>query len=437
VSRPHNIIDGARRSVSRPRAGGFFGRFRFGRFRFGTLLALVCAGAAPRIAEAQEDAPRRMHLLTLGPGDHPFFKFGHNALWLEGPGGGPVFNWGTFAFDTPALIPKFIQGRFKYWLSVAPIEQTVPHYVETNRTVVTQALALTAGELADLERTVAINARPENREYLYDYFIDNCSTRVRDALDGALGGKLKPILMARPGRMTYRQHALRLTADVLWEYVALDFVLSGRTDRPITEWDEGFIPQVLRESVRTVKIDRGQGPVALVDSERSLFEAQRPPELTKPPVRWPYFALAGVLGGVWLVGLGRLSAHARAARVALGMTLAVVGLVCGFLGAFMLYVWGFTNHRFSYANENILLVPPWLLAWLALGVAVALGKPRMTRLALRLAVLTVAVAMASVILKVLPWFSQDNWSFVVFFMPLWVGAALGLRAVAKTMPAAR
>jgi hypothetical protein len=60
-----------------------------------------------------------IHVLTFGPGDHPFFKFGHNAILIHQPqDAGAVFNFGTFAFDTPGLIRKFLRGRLHYWLSI-------------------------------------------------------------------------------------------------------------------------------------------------------------------------------------------------------------------------------------------------------------------------------------------------------------------------------
>ena len=36
----------------------------------------------------------------------------------------------------------------------------------------------------------SVDARPENLQYRYDYFIDNCSPRPRDMLDRILGGSV-------------------------------------------------------------------------------------------------------------------------------------------------------------------------------------------------------------------------------------------------------
>src|SRR5262245_21822070 len=151
------------------------------------LLACALRPQPSSVAAAESELPPpRVFLLTLGPGEHPFFKFGHNAIWIDPIGGAStVYNFGTFDFGTPALIPKFVMGRFQYWLSTAGLEQTLWHYQADNRSIDSQEMNLTPEQRRDLKRSLEVNALPENRSYLYDYFWDNCSTRVRDALDRA------------------------------------------------------------------------------------------------------------------------------------------------------------------------------------------------------------------------------------------------------------
>lgn len=392
------------------------------------LVALVVAvGGRPSVAHAKPPAPRAW-VLTLGPGDHPFFKFGHNAIWIEPPGGGgQVYNFGTFAFDSPALIPKFIMGRFYYWLSVASLEETLWVYREANRTIEAQELDLTPAEAHELARRLDENARPANREYLYDYFVDNCSTRVRDAIDGALGGALARALDV-PGTQSYRAHALRLTADVPWEYTALDFALSGRTDFAPTRWQESFVPQVFQQALREVKLARPEGEVPLVKREVVLHPAPgRLPPLERPPARTRWFLLSGLFVAAFVYGAARLAHRHRAARVALGGTLALLGGVVGFAGAFLLFVWLATNHTSSQANENLLLAPPWLLALAVWGLGVARGRPRALHRTYGLVRLTLLVSLAGVVLKLLPGFRQETLHFQVFFLPVWLAATVGLK----------
>jgi hypothetical protein len=395
------------------------------------LLAAACAlalGATPAHAEPGEDLT--ISMLTFGPGDHPFFKFGHNALWVQPRDGqGLVFNFGTFAFDQPNLIPKFLKGRLMYWLSVTPIERALYSYQATNRTIEVQELDLTPAERVGLFRRLVENARPENREYLYDYFWDNCSTRVRDAIDVTLGGQLKAAAQG-PASMSLRANALRLTADLMWEYVGLDFGLGSLTDRPMNRWQEAFLPEKLRDLLRTVRVEREGGARPLVRSERVIFAAHRPPELAQPP-RWTnWFALIGVLAGGGLALLGRAARRQPVARVALGGLSSLLGLVLGLLGLILVALWLFTNHKAAHANANILLCAPWALGLAPLGIGVALGWPRARRLAYWLAASAAVLALVGVAAKVLPGVTQDNTAFVVLLVPVWLGLGWGLRQVA-------
>ena len=89
--------------------------------------------------------------------------------------------------------------------------------------------------------------QPENREYLYDYYDNNCSTRVRDVLDDAFGGALKNATVPLPAKQSLRTHTRRMSQADWWLYLGLETVLGWPVDRPVSRWDEMFLPQVLSE----------------------------------------------------------------------------------------------------------------------------------------------------------------------------------------------
>ena len=88
----------------------------------------------------------RVSVLTFSPGDHPFYKFGHNAIVIydDTKRGrrdyAKVYNYGTFSFGDPALIPKFFLGRFMYWLSAQTLQGTILGYKRENRAITEQVL---------------------------------------------------------------------------------------------------------------------------------------------------------------------------------------------------------------------------------------------------------------------------------------------------------
>jgi hypothetical protein len=386
---------------------------------------LLAAAARPADAEPGDDLT--VYALTFGPGDHPFFKFGHNAILVQPRvGEGLVFNFGTFAFDSPALIPKFLRGRLMYWLSVSTANDTLASYQESNRTITAQELDLLPAQRLALYRRLMDNARPDKREYLYDYFWDNCSTRVRDAIDAVVDGRVRAAAQ-RPASMSLRAHALRMVADLPWEYVALHFGLGSTTDAPITVWQEAFLPDKLHDLLATVRVPREGGERPLVRGERVVFRARRPPTLARPPTTAPGFALVGVTVGGLLALAGARARSSRAARIALGAVASLLGLVLGLLGLVLVLLWTATNHRAAHANANIWQCAPFVLALVVHGVGVARGRSRAIRRGFVVAAAAAVAAAVGVLVKVLPGSTQDNLAFIVLLLPVWVGLALGLR----------
>jgi Domain of unknown function (DUF4105) len=406
--------------------------------RFSQILPLVTAlglGAVargaelpatpPAVAPAAVD-PLSVYVVTFGPGQHPFFKFGHDALLVRDRAAGTdrVYNFGTFSFG-PGLIGEFLKGRLTYWLSVSPLPVTIGSYERENRTIALQELALTPAAKRDLQARLEDNARPAKREYKYDYFLDNCSTRVRDAVDRATDGALRASARA-PGRLTLRDQALRLTADYVPLYLALDLVLAGVTDRPIDRWAEMYIPEELARGLRAVTVPGPTGPRPLVAAEQVVYTATRPPPLDRPPARFVSMLLVGLGIALLFISLGWASPHRPVVRAVFGLLVAVWSLVIGFVGCFLLYVWMFTDHVVAHRNENIFQCAPWALVLGGLGFAVAFGSRRATIAALRLAVVGMLFALAGWGLKADPVFHQHNAAVIALLLPPWMGMSIGL-----------
>ncbi len=392
-------------------------------------LAAFFAASSPEPALAQgsgEDL--RVSMITFGAGLHPFYKFGHNAILVENAEGrNIIYNFGMFNFGSPALLPKFLLGRYMYWLARTERDATIAHYVEENRTVELQELNLTPAQRWALYQRLEHNALPQNRYYLYDYFYDNCSTRVRDAIDASTGGRLRAATRT-PTASTYRSHALALTADAPWLYLALYYALGQVADRPMTLWEEGFVPMELRDQLRQVILPPGAdgAGLPLVKSERVVYRSTRADLPATPPQRLGYFLLAGVLAGGLAVVLGWLARSQRWARLGLGGVSAVLGLVLGLLGTVLVFLWAVTDHRATHANANILQTAPWALLLAGYGVQVARGRAAGARRAYFLAAAAAAASLLGLIGKAVGLFSQDNGPLIAFFLPLWLGLAAGL-----------
>lgn len=380
----------------------------------------------------------RVSVLTFSPGDHPFYKFGHNAIVIydDTKRGrrdyAKVYNYGTFSFGDPALIPKFFLGRFMYWLSAQTLQGTILGYKRENRAITEQVLDLDAETKLELQRALEENLQGDNKYYKYDYYRDNCSTRVRDMIDRVTKGRVKAA-GAGPARLTYREHTLRLTESLPAEYVILNLVMGDLIDKPVTEWDEDFIPMEFQKTLRKVTVVGADGTERpIVKEEKVILPSQQVPPPDNPPIWWPYALATGLVMGGALAGLGRAAAKGRGARIAIGALLSLFGLVFGFFGWFFLAAWAFTDHAVGYGNENVMLCVPWAIVLTGTGINVARGKAKSITRALLLVKAAAVSAVVALVVKALPWFDQDNGFFLVFFIPFWAGAFVGLRLLARS-----
>ncbi|MFO0552938.1 MAG: DUF4105 domain-containing protein [Polyangiaceae bacterium] len=382
-------------------------------------------------------APRelRAYVVTFSPGDHPFYKFGHNAIWIHDEGKplsrrDIVYNYGTFSFEDPSLIPKFFLGRFMYWLSAAGWTGTKRAYKAEGRGIDVQELDLSPAKKLELQTLLDENLKDENKYYKYDYYRDNCSTRVRDMIDRVTGGRVKAAAGGK-GRLTYRQHTSRLTHDFVSENVLLNLVMGDLIDKPTTEWDESFVPMEFQKLLRKVTVvgeDGVEHPI--VKQEWTEVAAVKPPPPENPPTLWPYFLVFGLLFGGGFAALGRFGVTKKPMRVAYGIAMAVLALPIGFFGLFFLAAWAFTDHAVGYHNENTLLCVPWGWGLVGMGINIARGRVRSAVRAEKLIKFAAGSAILATVAKVLPWFDQGNAMFLLFFVPFWAGAYVGARALA-------
>ncbi len=374
----------------------------------------------------------RISIMTMGVGAEVYERFGHNAFVVEDRrlGTSTSYNYGMFSFRQENFLLRFIQGRMLYWMQASPAEDELPRYRARRRSVWLQELNLTPAQRVALRDFLEWNALPENRFYRYDYYLDNCSTRVRDALDQVLGGGLRAAMQG-PASGTYRFHTQRLNANNVPLYTGLLLVLGHGVDRPGTRWDEMFLPLKLREYLRDVTVPDSTGtPVPLVKSERTLYESEAFPVPASPPSWGPWFMLTGlVLGVVFFWGYGEAPGGRGARRVARGLAIGWL-LLTGLAGAVLAGLWGFTDHVMAGWNENLLQAP--LISLALAGILLARPPGRSARV---LVLVVGGLSVAGLLLHLLPVFHQVNGQILALCVPASLGLSAGILRT-KRAPAA-
>lgn len=298
------------------------------------VLRLFLVGLVLAPATAAASGPVRAELLIMGPGDEVYARYGHAALRIVGPGRQDrVFNFGITRFDRPNYVADFLGGRVIFWGNVKPFDRVIRRYREDDRTFLRYLLNLTPEQADALRRKVEWAVAPENREYRYDTFRDNCATRLRDYIDEVTGGAVRAALGDVPSGRSYHDDVRVAFANLPALLLALEIVPGVEMDAPRTVWEMAYRPEALGEALRrvTVEIDGRRVPLA---SEPIVAHARAGPD---PLLGWPdrgraflwIWAAGLALLGVLLGGAGR---RWRAAGIVLWV------IPSSLLGALLVFV---------------------------------------------------------------------------------------------------
>lgn len=377
------------------------------------------------------------YLITVDAGDNVWDNFGHTALrMVDGTTGTDLlFNWGLF--DTSGGLIRFgfnfARGEMNYQLGVAPPGWELGGYQRTQRTVWQDRIRLTNAEKRTLYQRLAWNLREENIVYAYDYFHDNCTTRVRDYLDEALGGKLQAQSAALTQR-TYRDEVMTHYESLPVIAFSLDVLMNKRIDRRMTQWERMFLPLQLREQLSRL---------GLLEESEVLMEFA--PREAGPN---PYHVVALMLIPLILMAITvrktsissfssqpglTLRAPALSYRV-LGIIALIIMVSSGVYGLLMTLGWLISSHQDLHANLNLLLFwptdllgVPLALRWLMRGQPVEVGGNR-HRLIVSYLGLHVLAALVYLGIGVFGLTAQSTGALMLYLVPLLLVLALVVTA---------
>ncbi|HEV7388634.1 MAG TPA: DUF4105 domain-containing protein [Gemmatimonadaceae bacterium] len=377
--------------------------------------------APATVASPEPGSNLTVYVLTFGWGEAVWERFGHNAIWINDRtrGNDLTYNWGMFDFNQPHFIWRFVTGDTRYWMEPIEYNSMVQFYKSQNRSILAQELNLTPAQRLKLAQFLQWNALPQNKFYRYDYYRDNCSTRLRDALDHALGGQLQTATVSRKTEGTYRSHTQRLMTGDIPLYTGVTLALGHPADKPLSMWEEMFLPVRMANDLRSVTVaDTGDIRVPLVKSERVIYTAGRSPEPAAPPNYFWLFVAAGIIYAVMLVFLVRRAEGGS--RVALfGATALSMlwSLVAGAAGVALIFAWLFTKHYFMGRNENLLHMDPLSLGMVVL-IPLSIYWLRASSRALKLAAWIAVICLVGLVIQSLPLFHQKNGEIIALALPI-------------------
>jgi hypothetical protein len=362
-----------------------------------------------------------VYLLTFGMGDEVWERFGHNAIWIKDRtrGTDTTYNWGMFDFNQPGFLRRFLTGDTRYWMQGIDLDVMLRYYKQNNRSILAQELNLTPAQRLSLQQYVQLNERPENKFYRYDYYRDNCSTRLRDALDHAVGGQLQTSTVSRQTSGTYRSHTLRLLGSDIPMYTGADLALGHPADKPLSVWQEMFLPVRMASEIRTVTLTDSTGAqIPFVRSEMALFTAGRAPEPSAPPNYFPWFVALGILIAAGMIALVRSAEGGSKIAFFFATAISTLwSLIAGACGVALVIAWLFTRHYFMSRNENLLHLDPLSLGLVVLIPLAVYGRRGVSR-AIKLAGFVAALSLLGFVLQGIPFFDQKNGEIIGLALPI-------------------
>lgn len=395
-------------------------------YRLALLAALTILSGLPPVHASVANAPGanlEIALVTYGPGEVYWERFGHDAIEVRDTASGEAinFNYGLFDFNQKDFFLNFARGRMRYMMGADATEMEAGDYRAQGRSITRQRLAFSAEQAAALRDFLLWNVQPRNASYPYDYYVDNCTTRVRDALDRALGGVLHTQLRARGGGQTYREQTVRLMSAQPALMLALDLGLGPYADQPLNGWRESFLPAELQAALRSVQVpgaDGQQRPLVVNEQVLSPNRLEVPPQHA-PDLRLP-LALAGLAVALLLV---LTSFYWQPGYLIVG---SLYLLTAGLVGVILLALWVLTTHHSAWANANLLFFNP--LAWLLLPSLWRTRRGmRPSRFIDGAITLQLLAILGAALLHLLPGTVQQNQPWLLFALPVWIALSWTMR----------
>ncbi len=362
-------------------------------------------------------------LVTVGPADEIYSWWGHTAFIVEdeNTGWSRLYDYGQFTFEAENFVRNFVFGRLWFSVGRAPSRLVLNFWESEIRDIRIQRLNLSPQKELELSMKLEEDLLPENRTYLYHHYWDNCATRVRDILDDAVGGQFEESFDERSA-YTLRELTRRYTYFHPLMDRVLMFLLGREVDLPIREYDEMFLPLRLEEHVSDFTYLNEKGETVPLVGETSVYSTapRRKPVLLHPPTPIGYLIAAGIfLGGLGFFLLRFRTKRKKSLAAGYAVFSSLISFSFGLLGSVLFFMAFFTDHTIAYSNENLFFINPLLLLVFPFCL-----RPRSKRSigilvqGVVYSLLTAAI-LIQLLLKITPYFFQQNWGFIALLLPVY------------------
>ena len=233
------------------------------------------------------DSAIQIGLLTCEPGQKIYSLYGHTAIHYVNTdlGVDVAVNYGVFNFNKPLFGLRFVFGLTDYEMGVEPFDQFCTIYGYEQRGITEQVINLPPQQKKEVAEALALNYQPQNREYRYNYFFDNCTTRARDMIIGTLQQYVDYQKADNGKGASFREMIHECNEDRPWARFGNDILLGVNADRATTLSEQQFLPHHLMEDFSHAVLKNDNKTTPLVKETKVVVPAFNVPADKEFPLR--------------------------------------------------------------------------------------------------------------------------------------------------------
>jgi len=308
---------------------------------------------------SQSSGDTTAYLLTCGPGTETYSIYGHSALRIVIPEKNidAVFNWGVFDFSTPNFVWKFAKGRLDYMLIAESMNSFLEGYQFEKRSVYCQKINIDSKEAKILTELINENLKPENVKYRYDFFYDDCTTRIRDLLEKSIGEKLKYPQDELGKTPTFREMVAKYQDPYPWYKFGVDLIMGSTSDKKAGFRDRMFLPLDMKSELSETFVLRDGKMIPLLQNPETLLN------FGTPVIKHNFFT-DPLLIFTLCITVVLLMGGLLKSRKMIRLIDIIIFSVYSALSILMIFFNFFTDHQQMRMNLNIIWLNPFIIVCL-------------------------------------------------------------------------
>jgi hypothetical protein len=306
-------------------------------------------------SKSQSSGDTTVYLITCGTGTETYSIYGHSALRIVIPEQktDTVFNWGVFDFDTPNFAWKFAKGRLDYMVQGESLQRFLRIYFYEKRYVISQKINLDSHETRELIALINENLKPQNVNYRYDFFYDDCSTRIRDLLEKSIGSKLLYPPAGNGKLPTFRDMVGKYQDPFPWLKFGIDLIMGSPGEKKANFRDRMFLPIDMKNGLSEASINRDGKMTPMLQNPEIILD------FDPPVVKQNFFVTPVFVFTLLLIIVIIMSSVIKSIKVNRLIDIIIFTLF-SVLAIMMIFFNFFTDHQQMRWNLNILWLNPFI-----------------------------------------------------------------------------